>query len=329
MSETDKDKQPTLDEAAEAVCPSDGPKAPAKKKAAPKKKAPAKKKEPEVEIKYYAPGQDPDYVNLNLYQRIAGVMNEVSTIAKTGYNSFHHYYYATEEDVLETLRPLFIKYGLILMITVDSVEVGRKLGEGGEIADGDLRRVALRFSIRSIDNPEEKGESVFWGEGQDKGDKGFYKAYTGAMKYWLLKTFMVSTGDDPELDTRTKAPPAKDDQGGGPPGPSGEQSGPPGATRERTPGGASRKAYGYASGILERLGWDMEQLKIYLENNHGLDGVEKVEKPLESLVDADLMNKIIDDLLDLEKEKVKTERAKLEAEAQEAERQAENGGYDG
>jgi hypothetical protein len=42
------------------------------------------------------------------------------------------------------------------------------------------------------------------GSGNDKnskgvGDKGIYKALTGASKYALLKTFMMETGDDPEV----------------------------------------------------------------------------------------------------------------------------------
>ena len=38
------------------------------------------------------------------------------------------------------------------------------------------------------------------GQGADSGDKGVYKAITGMMKYILLKTFLVPTGDDPERD---------------------------------------------------------------------------------------------------------------------------------
>ncbi len=45
------------------------------------------------------------------------------------------------------------------------------------------------------------------GQGLDNADKGYYKAYTGAVKYFLMKTFMISTGDDPELDSyRDQAP---------------------------------------------------------------------------------------------------------------------------
>ena len=47
--------------------------------------------------------------------------------------------------------------------------------------------------------------SVTSGEGMDKGDKGIYKAQTGALKYYLSVTFMVATGDDPEQDDKKEA----------------------------------------------------------------------------------------------------------------------------
>lgn len=50
----------------------------------------------------------------------------------------------------------------------------------------------------------ETTEWQFWaGYGDDAGDKGIYKALTGAVKYALMKQFLVSTGDDPEGDTST------------------------------------------------------------------------------------------------------------------------------
>jgi hypothetical protein len=58
----------------------------------------------------------------------------------------------------------------------------------------------------------ETGESlvVEWaGSGSDKGDKGLYKAMTGAEKYVLLKTFLVPTGDDPEAEEPKPRPAAK------------------------------------------------------------------------------------------------------------------------
>ena len=44
----------------------------------------------------------------------------------------------------------------------------------------------------------EKIEVPWIGQGADKGDKGCYKAFTGGYKTFLMKMFMIPTGDDPE-----------------------------------------------------------------------------------------------------------------------------------
>ena len=41
------------------------------------------------------------------------------------------------------------------------------------------------------------------GSGDDPADKGLYSAYTGAVKYFLMKAFLIPTGDDPEADEGT------------------------------------------------------------------------------------------------------------------------------
>jgi hypothetical protein len=45
------------------------------------------------------------------------------------------------------------------------------------------------------------------GEGQDRGDKAFYKADTGARKYALANLFNLATDDDPETDSPETVPP--------------------------------------------------------------------------------------------------------------------------
>lgn len=57
-------------------------------------------------------------------------------------------------------------------------------------------------------NPESKelettADQLWAGYGDDAGDKGIYKAITGGVKYMLMKTFQISTGDDPEGDEST------------------------------------------------------------------------------------------------------------------------------
>lgn len=42
-----------------------------------------------------------------------------------------------------------------------------------------------------------------WGQGVDSGDKGIYKAITGANKYFIYKLLNLPTGDDPESGNQT------------------------------------------------------------------------------------------------------------------------------
>ena len=48
------------------------------------------------------------------------------------------------------------------------------------------------------------------GYGTDKEDKGGYKAMTGGEKYFLLKTFLIPTGDDPEATDDARDQRARD-----------------------------------------------------------------------------------------------------------------------
>jgi hypothetical protein len=59
-----------------------------------------------------------------------------------------------------------------------------------------------------VDSGEEIVAKVA-GQGLDVGDKAPYKAMTGALKYALLQSFLLATGDDPEderIDARFTAP---------------------------------------------------------------------------------------------------------------------------
>jgi hypothetical protein len=135
---------------------------------------------------------------LNIYQKIHNVMSKIGTIQKRGYNNFHKYKYATEADYVEALRPLLEENGLaIIPHLVDSPIVTSD-------EDGNhLTSLKMGFTLVNIDKPEEKVTSIIPSQGTDKGDKGVYKALTGAKKYWAALMFMVETGDDPEQDTNS------------------------------------------------------------------------------------------------------------------------------
>lgn len=126
---------------------------------------------------------------MSIYSKILQVMKEVEKVPKNGYNQFHKYYYATESDLTESIRPILIDAGLAFFATV--LEQSR---------EGEFTKVKMEFTLADTETGETL-KSIFWGEGQDKGDKGLYKAYTGATKYFLMKTFLIPTGDDPEGDS--------------------------------------------------------------------------------------------------------------------------------
>lgn len=144
-------------------------------------------------------------VKPSLVKKLVEVMACIDRIPKTGHNTFHNYDYTTEADVLEAVRGELAKRCVFIVPSVmDSKETA--VGEKGQ------RVFTLRMRLTAHDG--ETGEQLSWemfGQGSDSLDKGAFKAITGAMKYGLLKPFLVPTGDDPERDEKGNAsttPPA-------------------------------------------------------------------------------------------------------------------------
>ena len=116
-------------------------------------------------------------------------------LPKAGSNDFDHYKYFSEAQYKELFTELFSEYGLEL--SFNELEYGTFEGTEKQ-ANG--RMVKLEFYLYDIDTGFYE-TTVITGEGIDKGDKAGYKAYTGALKYFLADKFMVATGDDPEKDS--------------------------------------------------------------------------------------------------------------------------------
>lgn len=124
-----------------------------------------------------------------LYAKIARITSAMKRVPKTGRNTFHKYDYATESDIVDAIRTAMGEEKLAIIPSVDRTER----------VEPDITRLFMTFTVACGDT----GSSIAlqWiGDGQDKADKGVYKAYTGAEKYFLMKLFLVATGDDPEND---------------------------------------------------------------------------------------------------------------------------------
>jgi hypothetical protein len=122
-------------------------------------------------------------------------LKEKGVLKKGGVNDYDHYSYFSEAQYKELFTELFSKHGLELNFS----EISYETFEGtGKQANG--RLVKVEFELIDIESGFNEC-TVITGEGMDKGDKAGYKAYTGALKYYLADKFMVATGDDAEKDS--------------------------------------------------------------------------------------------------------------------------------
>jgi hypothetical protein len=134
-----------------------------------------------------------------LSRKLAEVMAAVGRVPKNGWNDFHKYHYATEADIAEAIRSELATRSITLVPSVESYEVREIPSKKAEKDSRFVTFLSMTFTFEDGDTGE-RIEKKWLGAGEDSGDKGAYKAMTGAEKYFLLKTFIVPTGDDPESD---------------------------------------------------------------------------------------------------------------------------------
>lgn len=145
------------------------------------------------------------------------VMGKVGYVQKKGKNDFQKYRYAGEGNLLEVLRPAMVDAGLMLLPSQKTVVGPDEHG---------ITTVCVEYTLAHKDGDVWPEKLIAYGTGGDKnskgvGDKGLYKAATGANKYLLFKLFQIETGDDPEKpsehdkedDAPTNNAPAKNPPG--------------------------------------------------------------------------------------------------------------------
>lgn len=153
-----------------------------------------------------APKTDPRAVSSadrtkTLVTKLAEVMGIMRGVKKEGFNKAQNYRFVRETDVAERASEALAERRVWIHQTVTFSEMTPLY-----ITNSGLQMwlTHVKMDFRFIDG--ETGEVTepqnFEGYGADTGDKGIYKAMTGAEKYFLMKSFLVSTGDDPEADEK-------------------------------------------------------------------------------------------------------------------------------
>lgn len=123
---------------------------------------------------------------MNIYQRLAKVMGEVDYIQKEKKQGMR-YSIVSHDAVTAKVRPILLKHGIVYHISDLWYE-----------QVGNRTQVRLVVTFVNVDEPMEKIDSHSIGFGIDDQDKGAGKAISYAVKYALLKTLGLETGDDPD-----------------------------------------------------------------------------------------------------------------------------------
>lgn len=144
--------------------------------------------------------------NKTLAGKFAAIMGEIQRVPKTGINKQQNYKFASESDISDMIRELLAKHNVALFVSMpgkpEQTEIQSKSG-----ATGYHTLIEIEYTFVDGDTGEER--TMKWhGEADAYDDKGISKATTLAQKYFLLKTFVMSTGDpqdDPDSSSETPA----------------------------------------------------------------------------------------------------------------------------
>jgi tRNA U38,U39,U40 pseudouridine synthase TruA len=142
----------------------------------------------------------------NIFQRINKVMQEVTTVNKgttVSITSSNSYKAVSHDDVTGLLHKPITDAGIVALPNMESCELEEYVTESeyqGRVTKKIGYRVKVWASVTffNIDKPEEKVETKCYAYALDSGDKATGKAYSMAVKYCYLKTFMLESQDEEE-----------------------------------------------------------------------------------------------------------------------------------
>jgi hypothetical protein len=142
-----------------------------------------------------------EIVQRNLVGKLAQIMGDIPEIVPSGLNPHFRYRYIKDTQVLGAVRPRLAREGIIILPDVVNEEIIERTTGKGKTSF--LTKLTVLFTIIDSETGERlSGHGI--GYGDDEGDKGANKAFTAALKNWLIKLFEIGGEDnDIEADNRT------------------------------------------------------------------------------------------------------------------------------
>ncbi len=141
---------------------------------------------------------------MKLTEKLLAIQTAVDNVIKDGKNQSDRYDFASDENVLDTFRPLLDQHKILLIPMVRCAQLHEGVTKSG------TSRYLTELTLTMIWHDVESGERLevpWYAQGVDlAGEKGVGKALTYAEKYFLLKFFHVPTKkDDPDAQGRNRS----------------------------------------------------------------------------------------------------------------------------
>ena len=133
-----------------------------------------------------------------LYAKLARVMGKIDKLPKDKTNAFHGYAFTSEGAVSTAVRSLLAEESIAFipqMMSSEEIDGVWVASFSFTFACGDTGATITSLWQSEAQSRNSKGA---------RDDKGLNKAATAAEKYFLLKTFIIPTGNDPDADGELK-----------------------------------------------------------------------------------------------------------------------------
>ena len=128
--------------------------------------------------------------DLNVYQRLANVMKQVSYIQKEQKQGMR-YSIVSHDAVTKKVRPALLENGIVYHPV-----------QCNHIQNGNRAECSMVVRFLNIDKPDDYFDVPTFGYGIDNQDKGPGMAMSYAVKYALLKALGLETGDDADYNDK-------------------------------------------------------------------------------------------------------------------------------
>jgi hypothetical protein len=145
---------------------------------------------------------------LNIVERMALVMRDMTAVGKTGQNVEQRYAFRPIDEFMNALHGPLSKHGVVCTPRV----LDRQVSERDRVRNGQIvgiTRVVDVLVEYTFSSPDGSTlTTVTAGEGADVADKATNKAMAGALKYAIMQTFMVPTRELVDADETTPEVPS-------------------------------------------------------------------------------------------------------------------------